>query len=298
MSNLSWLHYLSYISFLVFTFGILTKVIKYIRMPIHLRWELYPIPHEKKDGSYFEEIDWWKKPRRKHYLNQIVFMAQEILFIRALYRHNRKMWYASFPFHFGLYLVIAWLALLVGGALLKIFGVVGGVAEALQSVAVVVGVTGMILGTIGCVGLLIMRATTSDLKGYTAPTDYFNILFILAVLASGIIAWGSADPHFSVVQEYIRGLITFSAAVTPSKTIAWYITLFSLFLIYLPFTHMTHFFMKYFMWDKVRFEDEPNLRGSIIESKIAKVLNYTQNWSAPHIQAGTKWSETASKGVK
>jgi nitrate reductase gamma subunit len=295
---MTWLPYLSYISLLVLVGGIVAKVIKYIRMPIHLRWELYPIPHEKKDGSYFEEIDWWKKPRKKHYLNQIVFMAQEILFIRALYHNNRKMWYASFPFHFGLYLVIGWLALLVGGAVLQIFGVAGRVAEALQSVAVVVGVAGMILGTIGCVGLLIMRATTSDLKGYTAPTDYFNILFILAVLGSGIIAWISADPHFLVVQEYIRGLITFSVAATPSKTIAWYITLFSLFLIYLPFTHMTHFFMKYFMWDKVRFEDEPNFRGSSIEGKIAKALNYTQNWSAPHIQTGKKWSETASKGVE
>ncbi|HJX31553.1 MAG TPA: respiratory nitrate reductase subunit gamma [Thermodesulfobacteriota bacterium] len=295
---MTWLPYLSYISLLALVGGIAAKVIKYIRMPIHLRWELYPIPHEKKDGSYFEEVDWWKKPRKKHYLNQIIFMAQEILFIRALYHNNRKMWYASFPFHFGLYLVIAWLALLVVGAFLKIFGVASGLSEALQSVAVVVGVAGMILGTIGCVGLLIIRATSSDLHGYTAPVDYFNILFIFAVLGSGIIAWVSADPHFLVVQEYIRGLITFSAAATPSKTIAWHITLFSLFLIYLPFTHMTHFFMKYFMWDKVRFEDEPNFRGSSIEGKIAKVLNYTQNWSAPHIQTGKKWSETASKGVE
>jgi nitrate reductase gamma subunit len=267
-------------------------------MPIHLRWELYPIPHEKKDGSYFEEVDWWKKPRKKHYLNQIIFMAQEILFIRALYHHNRKMWYASFPFHFGLYLVIGWLALLVGGALLKIFWVASGLAETLLAVAVVVGVTGMILGIIGCVGLLIIRATSSDLHGYTAPVDYFNILFIFAVLGSGIIAWVSADPRFSIVQEYIRRLITFSAATTTSKTIAWHIALFSLFLIYLPFTHMTHFFMKYFMWDKVRFEDEPNFRGSDMEGKIAKALTYTQNWSAPHIQTGKKWSETASKGVE
>ena len=295
---MAWLPYLSYLSVLILVLGIFAKVIKYIRMPIHLRWELYPVPHEKKDGSYFEEIDWWKKPRKKHYLNQILFMAQEILFIRALYHHNRKMWYASFPFHFGLYLVIGWLALLVGGALLKFFGVASGLAETLQAVAVVVGVAGMILGIIGCVGLLIIRATSSDLNGYTAPADYFNILFILAVLGSGIIAWVSADPHFSIVQEYIRGLITFSAAATPSKTIAWHIALFSLFLIYLPFTHMTHFFMKYFMWDKVRFEDEPNFRGSKVEAKIAKVLTYTQNWSAPHIQTGTKWSETASKGVE
>ncbi|HPD61495.1 MAG TPA: respiratory nitrate reductase subunit gamma [Thermodesulfobacteriota bacterium] len=292
------LPFLSYISVLVLVVGIVAKVIKYLKMPIHLRWELYPLTHEKKEGSYFEEMNWWKKPRKKHYFNQLIFMAQEILFIRALYHYNRKMWYASFPFHFGLYLVMGWLALLVVGALLQIFGVAPILAETVQSIAVVVGVTGMILGTIGCAGLLIMRSITSDLKGYTAPIDYFNILFIFVVLVSGIITWTSSDSHFAGVQEYIRGLITFSSTGTPNKTIAWHIALFSLLLIYLPFTHMTHFFMKYFMWDKVRFDNEPNLRGSVIESKITKVLTYTQNWSAPHIQTGTKWIETISRGIE
>ena len=61
---------------------------------------------------------------------------------------------------------------------------------------------------------------------------------------------------------------------------------------------MAHFILKYFMWDEVRFEDEPNVRGSAVESKVAKALSYTQNWSAPHMQPGKKWSETATKGVE
>ena len=90
----------------------------------------------------------------------------------------------------------------------------------------------------------------------------------------------------------------FTPAAIPGCVLAAHITLFALFLIYVPFTHMTHFVMKYFMWDKVRFEDEPNLKGSAVGSKVAVALNYTQNWSAPHMHKGTKWSETATKGVE
>ena len=35
--------------------------------PLHVRWELYPVPHEGSKtvygGSFMEEKDWWTKPR-------------------------------------------------------------------------------------------------------------------------------------------------------------------------------------------------------------------------------------------
>ncbi|MFH0813854.1 MAG: respiratory nitrate reductase subunit gamma [Pseudomonadota bacterium] len=301
MDSVSWLQYLSYLAFIVLVVGVLATVIKYLTMPIHLRWELYPVPHEKKSsygGSYMEELEWWTKPREKDFLNQILFMAQEIILIRALYHHNRKMWYASFPFHFGLYLIIGWLVLLLMGAILNAFGLASSLVDLIQTLAVAFGGVGLILGILGCLGLIIRRATAEELKGYTAPIDYFNLFFILAVLVSGLVAWGSSDPGFLSMRDYLKGLITIKPVVMPSASLTLFITLFSLFLIYLPFTHMTHFFMKYFMWDKIRFDDEPNRRGSAIESKVAIALNFTQHWSAPHIHKGTKWSETATKGVE
>ena len=225
-------------------------------------------------------------------------MAQEILFIRALYHHNRKMWYASFPFHFGLYLVLGWMLLLLVGAILNTFGVSAGIVNGLQAVTKLVGVVGLFLGAVGCIGLLLIRATADELQDYTAPVDYFNLIFILLIMISGIISWLSTDPNFIHARNYFQGLITFSGAKPDSTILAVHIVLFSLFFIYLPFTHMTHFFMKYFMWDKVRFEDEPNIKGGAVAAKVKKALDYRQNWSAPHMHKGTKWSETASKGVK
>ena len=253
MGSISWLQYLSYLSFIVLIVGILAKAIKYFLMPIHLRWELYPIPHEKgygHGGSYFEELEWWKKPREKNFLNQVKFVTLEILFVRALFHHNRKLWYASFPFHFGLYLVIGWLALLFLGALLINFGLAAGLTNAVQTLAVAVGAGGLILGILGCIGLIIRRATAKELKGYTAPVDYFNLIFILAVLGSGLVAWISSDPNFFALREYLGGMITFSPVEVSSVSMVVYISLFSLFLIYLPFTHMTHFVMKYFIGTK------------------------------------------------
>ena len=140
--------------------------------------------------------------------------------------------------------------------------------------------------------------TSEELQDYTAPVDFFNLLFLLAVVGTGLISWLTVDTGFITVRDYLKGLVTLSPAAAPGGILTAHIVLFSLFLIYVPFTHMTHFVMKYFMWDKVRFEDEPNLKGSALGSKVAEVLNYKQNWSAPHMHKGTKWSETATKGVE
>ena len=66
MSEMSWLAILTYVAVVVLLTGIVLRVAKYARAPMHLRWELYPVPHEKgrdHGGSYFEETDWWTLPR-------------------------------------------------------------------------------------------------------------------------------------------------------------------------------------------------------------------------------------------
>ena len=48
----------TYVSYLFIIVAYTVKVMKVARMPLHLRWELYPVAHEKGykyGGSYFEE---------------------------------------------------------------------------------------------------------------------------------------------------------------------------------------------------------------------------------------------------
>ena len=56
---------LGYLGVLGFAVTSLMKIMKYVKStPLHVRWELYPVPHEgeraKHGGSYLEEFEWWK----------------------------------------------------------------------------------------------------------------------------------------------------------------------------------------------------------------------------------------------
>ncbi|MFH2012531.1 MAG: respiratory nitrate reductase subunit gamma [Pseudomonadota bacterium] len=294
---------LSYLGIGIFVVVILGKIIKYFTMPLHLRWELYPLPHEKGreyGGSYFEELDWWEKPIEKSMMGQVKFMIPEILFVRALYHDNRKLWYVSFPFHFGLYLVIACMALLFVGAVVNVAGLStqNAISVFLQSLAVILGAVGFILGTIGSVGLLLRRTFNEDLRSFAAPADYFNLVFILAIFLSGLLSWLYFDSTLAVSREYMKSLITFSPIAVGGSSLVIHIILLSLFLIYLPFTHMTHFIGKYFTWHEVRWDDRINIRGSDIEAKVNKLLNVKQTWSAPHMKPGKTWAEIATEEVE
>ena len=64
---------------MIFLLACLARIRMYARAPLHLRWEVYPVPHERPDrakhgGSRFEEVDWWQKPDRAHLAGELGFM--------------------------------------------------------------------------------------------------------------------------------------------------------------------------------------------------------------------------------
>jgi len=70
-------------------------------------------------------------------------------------------------------------------------------------------------------------------------------------------------------------------------------------LAYIPLTHMSHFFTKWFMYHGIRWSDEPSFPRSKIEKRVQQVLNYPVSWSAPHIRGDGKktWVDVATSGV-
>jgi len=102
------LHVVTYVLAAVFVIFFVAKMYKYAKMPIHLRWELYPLVGETKrpwGGSYLEEPDWWKKPHEeKSFIAEMKFMGQEIIFFKEYFHRNRSLWYIVFPFHIGVFL--------------------------------------------------------------------------------------------------------------------------------------------------------------------------------------------------
>ncbi len=290
-----WLQMLVYASVGVFVILTLAKVIRYATTPMHLRWELYPVPHEKwkaeHGGSYYEETEWWKKPRETTLIGELKEMLMEMLFIKRVFEYKRPLWWLTFPFHFGIYLILVWFALLFVHSVADLANI-GGLKYIASTLIGVVGPLGMILLTFGCVGLLFRRLSDKGMRNYSAPVDYFNLLFILAVVVTGFAAW-RADPDFAVAKSFMTSLITFSAPATLPSSVALHVTLLSLLLAYIPATKMTHFVGKYFTYHKILWEDVPNLAGSPIREKVREVLNYRVGWSAPHIKPGITWAEEA-----
>ncbi len=294
------LQILTYASGAVFILAFARKLLKYFLMPMHVRWELYPIPHEGKawGGSFYEELDHWKKARHKDHMAQYTFMVPEILLIKALYEDNRSLWYCSFPFHFGLYLSIGGLVFLTIGALLQMGGMMpesSGLAAFVQALTIIFGVVGFILGSIGAIALLIKRFSDEELSKFSAPIDYINVLWLGAIFVTGFIVWLS-DPGFSVSRQYMVSLLTFKARPELSAIQIINLLLFCSFWAYFPFTHMTHMVSKYFMWDKVKWDDDPNVGDPGMDAKIKEYLAYPVTWSAEHVGAegGKKtWADVA-----
>ncbi|MBU1073551.1 respiratory nitrate reductase subunit gamma [bacterium] len=300
----------AYAAILAFAVAVVSRFIMFSRLPMHLRWELYPVAHEGKKagygGSYLEEFEWWKKPRETSLMGELKVMIPEIVFLVALKEHNRKMWTRSFPFHFGLYLVIACTVLMVLSAILGAAWPAyagGGLAKVLQTAAAALGVAGLGLGLIGAAGLLGRRLTARDLKGFTSPADIFNLVFFLVAFGVALLHFLLADNDFSRVGAFVANLVTGNLAALPAAgagtpLLPASVVLLSVLLAYIPLTHMSHFVGKYFAYHAVRWNDEPNLPGSKTEGKIPDLLNKTVSWSAPHIRGdGRKktWAEAATE---
>jgi hypothetical protein len=64
---------------------------------------------------------------------------------------------------------------------------------------------------------------------------------------------------------------------------------------YIPFTHMSHFFMKYFLYHDIRWEDKPNVNAPEIDEQLGQELGFEPTWSAPHIAIPGKktWADIA-----
>ena len=299
------LQLLLYFAVLFFVVAIVAKTVKIARMPIHLRWDLYPVPHEKGKGayggSYFEEIDWWTKPKNFSLFSELKEMGKEILFIQSLFRHNKPLWLFSFPFHFGMYCLITHGILLLLGGILTASGIEiswisrSVIPAAIFHLTLISGKAGWILSAFGALGVLLSRLFNGRLRGSSVLSDYANLIVLLALFAVGVLSSFTIDTGYSIQRAFIADFITIkSVSALPGLLIAqlWVLILL---LIYFPFTHMTHFIGKYFTYHKIRWEDEPNVAGSKIEEAVSAALGYRINWSASHIKSGATWAEAATE---
>lgn len=293
-----------YLLILTFIIRCLTRAMVYANAPAHLRWELYPVPHEAPQraghgGSYFEETDWWKKPGSKNLTGEMKMMVPEMLFLQGLWEFNRKLWWRSFPFHFGLYLCLLSLFLLALRAVLSVAvpGAGGGaLATAWTFAYQAAGVLGAVLVIAGAGGLLLRRLLDSDLRVYTTPADIFNLAFFACAFAALLGTYALRPAKTVTALDFARGLLTFETGLAVPPAMAGAAILGFLLAAYIPFTHMSHFIAKYFTYHSIRWDDVPVARRKGLEKKVAEYLTYRPSWAARHVGAdGRKtWVDIAT----
>lgn len=293
------LQLLVYASYLFIAIIYTFRTVKFFRMPVHLRWELYPIPHEvgrEYGGSYLEELDWWMKPRRRSLFRDIVFMVKDYLYLMQYYQRNRGYWGLLYLWHMGFYLVFGFHLLLFSGAVAMLAGIpvsaesASFLGRAFHCVALAAGLVGFTSGFAGSVGLLIKRMADANLRLYSTPRNYLSYILYLAVFLSGLYAWYFFDPGFATYREFYESLLTFSP-VNMDPASAAHIVLFALFLVYMPFTPALHYVTKLFAFFGGRWNDSPSLKGRDMEKRIQRLLKQPVTWSAPHIQPAKSWEE-------
>jgi nitrate reductase gamma subunit len=190
----------------------------------------------------------------------------------------------------GLYLLIAW------HAWLFIRAVIGG-AETASSIGWVWGTGATAMTFVGGAVILWMRVKDKELKVYYPPIHYVKWVFLLLTLLGGVYA---VDLHFKssvpALLKYVRDQVTFSDfehKLHPALAPALHVLFASVWLIYLPFSHVFQLFFRYY--HALRWDEVPNVRGSEIERRIKEHLDRPVTWSAPHIPSGKRWREVASE---
>jgi nitrate reductase gamma subunit len=254
--------------FLFSLFGIVVRILQIAAMPVHVRWELYPVPEGavKKTGV----------------------MLSEILLLKGVYEHHRSLWLWSWLFHSSLYL-------LIGAAVLSLIAPFSPVDQIIIIVCIgILSVIAFACGTVGTAGLILMRLFNARMRSFASSAAIFNLVLLLAIFSSGLVV--VTHPGFAYVMVAQSGsFLGLNAAPDLHPIVVVHLCLIAFFIAYFPFTQMAHGMLKYFMYHSVRWDDRPVEQIPKYADEMKRYLAFPVSWSAPHIRNGkANWAEVVA----
>ncbi len=283
----------------IFIAGNLYRALKILRMPAHLRWELYPLPHGPRDrqlygGSYFEETEWWTKPPEASRTGELVFMLEEVLFLKGVWQRYRALWPWSWLLHVGLYSLVA--AAVLGTVAQFTAKATLGAGSTMMAALRVISWVAMSTGLAGTLGLITLRATSPRLRPYTSRGVFLNLAVIAAMFATGLVGMIFEPAMVESMLGLLGALLGLRDLPTLSAIAIGHVGVVAVFLAYFPFTHMTHAYMKFFAYHSVRWDDAPAATDPATQLSVTESLGRAVSWTAPHIGSdGTKtWRDVVS----
>ena len=300
MTNLVYI--VAYAGILVCAGVVAYKVNNYLKKPVHVRWELYPVAHEAGDrasygGSYLEDVDWWKNPQKGSFIGGVKGLLTELLLLHSTLENNTRLWYRTYPFHLGLYMLLGAIGLTALAALAQLAGVVPGIAlTAVGNLVQVLSCLGFVGIICGACGLLHRRINQPDLRKYSTREHFLNLGAFLIFGILGLLSWFLNPSFFVLARDFTANMLSFSFAPIGSGIFSLYLLFGFILAAYVPATHMGHFFMKYFLYHDIRWGDQPTQDNVETQKKIGVVLGFPVSWKAPHIDGDGKksWAEIAT----
>jgi len=207
-----------YIAVGFFLLGTGWRFIRWLSLPPHLKWTLYPVP--------------------KGIPGQLRYMAKEMFTFETLYKFNRRLWVGSFAMHVAM----------AGFVLFFILYLSGWSTKFLVQVCLCV----IVIAAVYTIGL---RIYDNNLRLLSNFEEFFNLAFLGGVAAAGLAA---SMPHVPVsLRLYFLGLMEFRPDVSILSMVHLLaVFLGGLFLMYLPLSKMIHYVSKYFTYHHINWQRE------------------------------------------
>jgi nitrate reductase gamma subunit len=261
-----------YIAFSLFLIGITIRILRIATMPVHVRWELYPMP----EGV----------------VGKIRVMMSEVLLLRGLYEHHRRLWLWSWLFHASLYLLIG-LAVLSLVASLTVH-----VRSSITLLIAILSVPVFACGTAGTGALIAARLLSRRIRHYTSFADLFNLGLLFAIFLTGLMHVLVQPAAAGIMIGQSGNLLRQNPAPALHPVGAAHLCLIAFFAAYFPFTQMAHAVLKYFTYHSVLWDDRSADRIPQYADRLKRYLAFPVSWAAPHIQGEKRkasWTDVVTE---
>ena len=259
-----------YLAVLVFLIACAVRAVYYARLPLHLRWELYPVPHEETaraehGGSYFEVTNWWEKPIPFNLLGRIEGDGPGDAFSKGPLGVQPNPLVPLVPISFRSLPAHRLDGPSRRARLTYPVGSTPDVGRDRNSPSL--RVRGGLAGGSGA-----GRSGSSESAGsppyrrrfktYSTAGDLFNLLFFIVTLGCLLAGYLFRPVGSPPALALAQGFLTFHTTLRFQPLLATGLVLSALLTAYIPMTHMSHFIAKYFTYHTVRWDNRPNLKGS------------------------------------
>jgi nitrate reductase gamma subunit len=207
-----------YVAVIIFLIGAIYRVINWMRIPNKLNWKLFPTP--------------------KGLIGEGMYIVEEWVSFKTLFRNNRRVWLGSYAFHLSIVGLICWLILFLLGISLPWLVRAGGIVMFCSSIY-----------------LILLRIFVPQMRAISHFVEYFNLVLFALISLTGLIVVGE-EGLGQQARPYLIGIISLNPVPPPSNTI-FLLNLFliELFVAYFPFSKMFHVASKYFAYHKLRWKN-------------------------------------------